>query len=573
MVDNVLAIKTETLIGGSKQGSLIWLAALNVVFFALLYILDQRKHTWKVGGRSRSMLQQSLLRKFLNYDDQSRNEVDQGSLVMAMTRDSVNSVKDGYLNVIKLVRAIGQIVMIMVFQVTCPPMFGRQYRLATMILPLVLFSILLVGFLKMRWRKTTQVFTEMNTREDDLVDYVNGTAANYRLIADYNQRGKYVDRFSECISGLNKAIEVNSVVNGENLYFPQWVTAVLVSAYFIIGGTAVKDPNDPNSVGTSLGVFLSDIAVFTQIGLAAGVIYQCLLEMVTVFPPLERVTTLANLATDVKARGQISEWNRKTTRERRATLIGKGDDRRLPIDLLPIRVKDFEILGCNQSLTRKGLMEVRQGNLVALVGKRGQGKATTLKMLSCVLLPQMTEGDKGPGIFMPSHLRVLHLSLQPLFFNGTLYENLTFGVKPGHPDGNRSRVVAICRHLRIPEATISLISTEDAFPWDSFLSQTQKQALCLARAFITNPEVLCIHKPTQVFDPESALNVMRILRTFVTFKGVEMDASTWHLRRLRTCMFTSTDRMNVALADQVIHISNEGIKEIDKSLVTDTDLC
>ena len=72
-------------------------------------------------------------------------------------------------------------------------------------------------------------------------------------------------------------------------------------------------------------VFLSDIAVFTQIGLAAGVIYECLLELVTVFPPLEQITTLENLATDVEARGRVSEWSRRITRKRRAMLIGNRE--------------------------------------------------------------------------------------------------------------------------------------------------------------------------------------------------------------------------------------------------------
>jgi len=342
----------------------------------------------------------------------------------------------------------------------------------------------------------------------------------------------------------------------------------------IFGGMMVRDPNDPNSKGMTLGMFLSDIAVFGQIGVCWGIIYQSMLEIMTVMPALERVTTFLNLPTDLGVRAQMSDWNRLVTREKRALLLGKGDDYKLPIDLLPIRVKDFELEGSEGGARRGGLMEVGQGSLVALVGRRGQGKATLLKVVSGVVLPK-TSADmtKDPGVFMPSHVRVLHLPLQPLFYEGTLYENLTFGVKVGHPDGNQARVIAICRRLKLSEDVIKMLFTNEVMQWDTFLSQTQKQAVCLARAVVTNPEVMCIHKPTQVFDPESALNIMKVLRMFVTNKGVEMDPSTWHLRRIRTCLFTSTDRMNVVLADQIIHISVDGIKEIDKANVTDLDLC
>mgnify|MGYP006450512099 CR=1 FL=1 len=34
-------------------------------------------------------------------------------------------------------------------------------------------------------------------------------------------------------------------------------------------------------------------------------------------------------------------------------------------------------------------------------------------------------------IFTPSHLRVLHISTEPMFFYGTLRTNLTLGVNPG----------------------------------------------------------------------------------------------------------------------------------------------
>merc|ERR1719161_2888864 len=81
-----------------------------------------------------------------------------------------------------------------------------------------------------------------------------------------------------------------------------------------------------------------------------------------------------------------------------------------------------------------GTFEIQQGTMVALVSQRGGGKTTMLKVLGGVLLPES-------GLHLPPHLRVLHISGDPHFFEGTLRQNLTFGCMPGSEDGSLERVV------------------------------------------------------------------------------------------------------------------------------------
>jgi len=424
-----------------------------------------------------------------------------------------------------------------------------------------------------RLGKTTKCYRDMNDSEDHLVDYVNCTAQQFRLIADYSLRGKIVDKFDGIIAELNKRVVTVRVVTLNNLYFPQWITAGFVSGYMVVGGMQVADPNNPDSAGMTLGMFLSDLSVFAQIGVCWGVIYQSLLEIMTVMPPLERVTTFMNLPTDVLTRGEMAEHNRHLTRDQRALLIGKGDDQRLPIDMLPIKIKDFKLVTSSFTMSYTGLLEAKQGNLIALVGNRGKGKATLLKLLSGVILPMTSTDPKfDPGVFMPSHLRVLHMSLDPMFVSGTLYENLCYGAKPGHPDTAMVRVVAILRDLSVNEDVIAKVASEDVMPWDTILSQTQKQAVCLARALIANPEVIGIHKPTQVFDSETALRTMKALRMFVINKGLHTNDETWHLRRVRTCVFTTASMMNVQMADQVFHVGQRGIREITGAKIHESEI-
>jgi len=226
------------------------------------------------------------------------------------------------------------------------------------------------------------------------------------------------------------------------------------------------------------------------------------------------------------------------------------------------RVADGTASGINS----QGKMAVQQGTLVSLVGPRGEGKSTILKIIGGVILPE-------PGnFFMPSHLRVLHMSSEPLFYLASLYDNLTFGITPGDADGDISRVSEICRRLDLPERIHKWIekgAEGETLVWGEVLSYTQRCLLCLARSLVTNPEVLCIHKPTMSYDEKTSVRVLTLLKEFVTDKGVVQDQKTRHRRRPRTCIFTSSKIQGVDMSDEVYLVSkHEGIRSVDKQVVS-----
>ena len=109
-----------------------------------------------------------------------------------------------------------------------------------------------------------------------------------------------------------------------------------------------------------------------------------------------------------------------------------------------------------------------------------------------------------PGcLFVPAHLRVLHASSEPLFFKGNLPDNLTFGVAHVDEDARPDRVISVCTKLGFTDSVWSLVrqgSDGAESTWAEVLSHTQQSLCSLARAVISNPEVLCVHKPTMAFN-------------------------------------------------------------------------
>merc|ERR1719329_867399 len=158
-------------------------------------------------------------------------------------------------------------------------------------------------------------------------------------------------------------------------------------------------------------------------------------------------------------------------------------------------------------ITFTGLARFRQGELSLLIGPSGGGKSTLLRILGGEILPhcdhvedESNKRQRNAGrLFIPSPLRVLHVG-KPMFFADTLLANLTFGVAGGDVDGQSDRVKQICERLGASEEILGLLGSDDKHRWSDVFSSSQCQLMSLARAFVFNPEVLCIHQPTQLFN-------------------------------------------------------------------------
>jgi len=394
----------------------------------------------------------------------------------------------------------------------------------------------------------------MHRKQDVLVDRVNRTVKNYRLIADYSQRPAFVSWFGSVVADYNSSAVVCSQVMKNNEYFSPWVTLLFVSGWIILGGFQVMDgfeqSEDSDAAPLSLGLFLTNLNIFAAVGSAYGTIYMTLLKMQSSFDALEHIVHLMNLPIDIPQRMSLFRTHSELTRQLRQEARAKMPDfNGVALDLLPIRVMDlrFGYAGSVLPGLSSGRMEVRQGTLVSLLGPNSEGKSTLLKILGGVILP-----DNG-ACFVPSHLRVLHVGLEIMFVEGNLMKNLTFGADDPS-DASDERVRKICKELNL-ESIMHYLDSGVVKPWSEILSHTQQHYITLARALISNPEVFCVHKPTLPLDEEHSKHIVEILREFVDNRGFILDPATKHLRRPRTCIMTSTSWGAVEASDVIYKVS------------------
>lgn len=97
-----------------KMNHLYSYAAAFIIPFAGEHAIDYYKNYWRVGGGLRKHLHTTLLRRYLNYTNDSRSKVAIEKLVLAMTRDVVDVVSEAYITILDLVfgRMIRMILLI-----------------------------------------------------------------------------------------------------------------------------------------------------------------------------------------------------------------------------------------------------------------------------------------------------------------------------------------------------------------------------------------------------------------------------------------------------------------------------
>jgi iron(III) transport system ATP-binding protein len=165
-------------------------------------------------------------------------------------------------------------------------------------------------------------------------------------------------------------------------------------------------------------------------------------------------------------------------------------------------------------------LEVKPGELLALLGPSGCGKTTTLRLVAGFLQPESGEiwvGDRclsSAASMVPPEQRRMAMIFQSyaLWPHMTVAQNVAYGLrfKPGLSRGDREARVR--EMLRV----VQLAGYEARYPGE--LSGGQQQRVAVARALVVEPEILLLDEPLSNLDAnlreEMRFEIRRLHETF-----------------------------------------------------------
>ncbi|MEM7487523.1 MAG: ATP-binding cassette domain-containing protein [Pseudomonadota bacterium] len=191
-------------------------------------------------------------------------------------------------------------------------------------------------------------------------------------------------------------------------------------------------------------------------------------------------------------------------------------------------------------------LEVARGSLTVLMGPSGSGKTTVLTLMGC-----LREVQAGSVRLLGRELNgaseatmvALRRRLGFIFQAHNLHESLTatqnvlMGLQV-HGPGRPGRQRAAAHHIL---GLLGLADRRDYLPGS--LSGGQKQRVAVARALVSNPEVVFADEPTAALDKASGTVVVEMLRKLGRDRGTT------------TVMVTHDNRI-LDLADRIVTLED-----------------
>jgi cell division transport system ATP-binding protein len=158
-------------------------------------------------------------------------------------------------------------------------------------------------------------------------------------------------------------------------------------------------------------------------------------------------------------------------------------------------------------------VEIQKGEFVFIVGPSGSGKSTMIRLL--LKEEEATKGDvyvAGKNLARISSFKVPYLRRNigtvfqdyKLLSDKTVFENVSFGLE----------VIGKPKHVidqRVPEILeyVGLGDKLNSYPDE--LSGGEQQRVSIARACVNRPLVLLADEPTGNLDPNTSVDIMRLL--------------------------------------------------------------
>ena len=452
---------------------------LGVYILNALFTWGMTVFTNHLSNRTIEKMRQDAFEKLSKLPLKYFDSHSHGDIISRLTND-IDSVSDGLLQGITqlfsgLVTVIGSLLM----------MFLLNWKIALCVVAVTILCVFVSRFIAVNSGK---MFRVQAATTGEINGFVNETVGNMKVVKAFGYEQRSGGIFGEINSRLydcgQKAQFYSSLVNPTTRY----INNLAYISVGILGGLAALSGH------LSVGIISSFLIYATQFARPINDMTSILTQLQSATAAAARVFALS----DEEAEADDSARN---------DLKLKGGE-------VVFENVDFSY-DENVELIKNLNIKAKKGQRVAIVGPTGAGKTTIVNLLMNFYNPQggaiVVDGQNINNVTRDSLRKSFGMVLQETWlFSGTVRENIAYGKENATDEEIIAAAKAASAHgfiNRLPNGYDTII-TEDG----GNLSGGQKQLLTIARAMLTNPEVLILDEATSNVD---TMTEQRIQRAFL----------------------------------------------------------
>jgi len=400
--------------------------------------------------------------------------------------------------------------------------FYRDWQMATLamlVLPIAVIPIVKFG------RKLRKISTQSQMTMADISIHLHETLFGNRIVKAFNTENHEIERFNQRVRKYFKLIMKDVTIRSLTTWINEFLGGVAIASIVWYGGyQVIKGYTTPGTFFSFLTALLmlyepikhlSGVNNTIQQGMAAGTRVFEILDLEE-----EIVDQEGSVAIDGIRQGIV--FNQVS--------FGYGQDRVL---------RDINL-------------EVKTGEIVAIVGTSGGGKTTLVN-----LIPRFYEASEGDILFDNRSIKAITqaslrrqigiVTQQTILFNDTVHNNIAYG----SPEKTEDEIIRAAQAayayefiLRLPEKMDTIIGEHGVR-----LSGGERQRLAIARALLKDAPILILDEATSSLDSDSEAEVQRALENL-------MKGRTTFIIAHRFSTIRNVDRIIVLADGRIVEEGN-----------------
>jgi ABC-type multidrug transport system fused ATPase/permease subunit len=467
-------------------------------------------------------LRQQLYDKVLSLPMGYFTEARRGDVISRMTND-VGEVEGSIMSALDIL--FKDPVMILVYLIT---LIVISWQLTVFVLLLMPVAVFFIGRIGRSLKRASNKGQEQNA---EILSSIDETLLGLRVVKGFNAQHKLRERFNTLINATRATF--NRINRRYYLAHPlsEFLGTTLIAIILWFGGLLILSDHATIDAST----FIYYLVIFYSIINPAKDLSRASYGIRRGMASLERIDKILNTQSNIHEPEHPAHLTQDTFREGLAfehVHFSYQPDREVLTDIC---------------------LQIPKGKTIALVGQSGSGKTTMTD-----LVPRFYDPNQGAvtldgtdiRAFSTHDLRALMgiVCQEPVLFNDTVYNNITFGVDTTQPAPNGlSWPEAVEQAARIANAHEFIAQMPEGYETNigdrgSRLSGGQRQRLSIARAILKNPPILILDEATSALDTESERLVQEALE---------------HLMKERTTLVVAHRLSTIKHAD-LICVMHEG---------------